>query len=353
MSVSKTSKVFRILAGAIFSISHVLSSCQFPGVSEITGITPTPTHPITPSPTLRICPPNIDLESLPTLGIDPTFIVVLYDPNSIAGDTLEFANGDKTGNVMNFIGQVLPKILGPGDEYSIFSLGFRGYEAAKLDRYNSKITNAPEIVDTPRPHETLTAIPTPTLSGAVLENQVAKNEYDSAVEAQSGTATQSAFEYNCEVLAYETTHKVTATAWSVTKQAEADEIATQIVAAQADREIKLQALETPFAPNNVFEGLSHVTIDFENQCKNYDRCILLIFDNLTDWRNETPDYLNINLENVEVISVLAQCEDIIQPSCKKIQDKWTPLLESYGVKSVNYYNGERLEEFLLTYLGGN
>lgn len=328
----------------------ILIGCSIGEIESITGITATP---ITPSPTPRICPPNIDLGSLDNLEIDPpTFIIVLYDVNSTNGENLEYVTGEKTSDVMGFIGKILPRLLGPGDQYSIFSLGFRGYEAAKLDRFTSIIEHAPEIVDTPQPHETLTPIPTPTLSGAVLENQVAKNQYESAVEAQRGTATQSAFEYDCEIMAYDSTHKVTATAWSVTKQAEADEIATQIVLAQTEREEKIQALETPFASNNVYEGLSHVTFDFENQCKNYERCILIIFDDLTDWRIETPDYLHINLEDVEVISVLPQCEDIIQPSCKSVQDLWKSLFDSYKVKSIEYRNGERLEEFLISYIGG-
>ncbi|MBE0683141.1 MAG: hypothetical protein IH589_14620 [Anaerolineales bacterium] len=326
-----------------------VSSCKVGNVSDITGITPTP---MTPSPTPRVCPPNINLDGLDGLKIQPTFIVVLFDANSIYTKPIEYISGKKTTDAMEFVGKILPELLGPGDQYSIFSLGFRHYEAAKLDRYSSKISEAPEIVSTPEPHITLTIIPTPTISGAVLENQVAKNEYEENVDSQNATATQSAFEYNCELLAYDTTYKLTATAWGVTKQAEANEIATQIVVAQSDREEKIQIMETPFAPDNVYEGLSHVTVDFENQCKNYDRCILILFDDLVDWRPDTPDYLDINLEGVDVISILPQCEDIIQPSCKRVQDIWRPLFVSYKAKSVEYYNGERLEEALINYFGG-
>lgn len=349
MHYRNESRVFLSICLLVAFTALIISSCQFSNISEITGITATP---MTPSPTPRICPPNIDLGSLDGLEIEPTFIIVLFDANSISSDSLEYVNKEKTSDVMSFIGEILPKLLGPGDQYSIFSLGFRHYEAAKLDRYNSKITEAPEIVATPKLHETLTPIPTPTLSDAVLENQVSKNEYISNVEAQNATATQSAFEYDCEIAAYDATYKVTATAWSVTKQAEANEIATQIMIAQNDREEKIKALETPFALDNVYEGLSHVTVDFENQCKDYERCLLIIFDDLAEWRSVTPDYLHINLENVEVISVLPQCEDIIQPSCKHIQDLWNPLFDSYKAKSVEYYNGERLEESLINYFGG-
>jgi len=348
MRTNRTSKAFQILAGTIFLIALIISSCQLPGVSEITGITPTP---ITPSPTPRICP-DANLENLDSFKLTPTFIVILFDSNSTNGATLEYLNEQGTSDVMDFVAVVLPKVLGAGSQYSIFSLGFRSYEAAKLDRYTSKITKAPEIVATPVPHSTLTPVPTPTLSDAVLQHQEAKNQYNATVTAQYATATQLAFEDHCQMAVYDSMHKATATQWSVTQQAEAMEIATQVEIARINRENNSAVIETPFASNNVYEGLSHVTIDFENQCKNYERCILLIFDDLTDWRGETPDYLDVNLEGVEVISVLPQCEDIIQPSCKSIQDKWTPLFESYGIKSIEYHNGERLEEFLLNHLGG-
>lgn len=328
--------------------SFVIVSCQLGNISDITGITPTP---ITPSPTPRICPSSVDLDSLEGLQISPTFIVILFDANDNYVQPIEYRSGEVTEKVEDFIAMLLPKLLGPGDQYSLFSLGFRYYEGAKLDRYSSKISQAPEIFPTPQPPTELAIIPTPTISSSVLENQVGKNEYESAVEAQNATATQVAFEYFCELTTYDTTYKLTATAWSVTKQAEAGEIATQIAVAQNDREEKIQAVETPFASDNVYEGLSHVTIDFQNECSKYTRCILIIFDDLKDWRPSTPDYLNIKLEGVEVISVLPQCNDIIQPSCKRVQDIWNPLFQLYGVKSVTYYNGERLEESLINFIG--
>ena len=350
MRYKSGTSIFLVISSLAITITLVISSCQLSDVpGGITGITATP---LTPSPTPRICPPNIDIESLDGLEIETKFIVVLFDENLTHAESLEYLTGEKALDVMSFVGKILPKVLGPGDQYSIFSLGFRHYEAAKLNRYSSKITAAPEIVATPQSPMILTPIPTPTLSDAVLENQVAKNKYVSEVEAQNATATQSAFEYDCEKVAYDAMYKVTATAWSVTQQAEANEIATQIVVAQENRKEKIMAMETPFAADNVYEGLSHVTVDFESQCKEYERCILIIFDDLIDWRNVTPDYLQISLKGVDVVSILPQCEDLIQPSCQNVQYLWNPHFESYGAKSVTYFNGKRLEESLLNYFGG-
>ncbi|MBI3173211.1 MAG: hypothetical protein HYZ25_05795 [Chloroflexi bacterium] len=333
----------------VIILSLIISGCNIG--ATVTGITATP---VTPSPTPRICLSNTDLNSLEDLSISHTFIVVLYDP-FLATDHLELLNGQIASNALDFTETFLPKVLGPGDQYSIFSLGYRGYEAAKLDRYTSKILDAPKIVETPFLYSTLTPIPTPTQSDAVLANQVAKNQYVAAVDAQKATETQLAFEYNCEVMNYEDSYKVTATQWSVTKQAEANEISTQIGLAKEERGNTVSVLETPFVINNVYEGLSHVTVDFESQCKNYDRCILIIIDDLVDWRNAGPGNkipdLPINLKGVDVIAVMPQCVDIIQPSCVNTQNLWTDEILAFGANTVEYHNGDDLEEFLVNFIG--
>lgn len=266
MQTKSIARVYFIGILLLAFIAIFVSSCKTPSISEITGVTPTP---ITPSPTPKVCPPDTNLENLDGLDVTPTFIIVLFDANSEFIKPMEYSAGETTQSIMDFVSVVLPKTLGPGSQYSLFSLGFRHYEAAKLDRYSSKISEAPEIVPTPQPHETLTPIPSPTTSGAVLENQAGKNQYESDVEAQNATATQVAFEDDCALVAYDEIYQLTATAWSVTQQAEANEIGTQISIAQAEREERVQVLETPFSGENVYEGLSHVTVDFESQCGNY------------------------------------------------------------------------------------
>lgn len=347
------SKVAITLAGTILLIvSLLLSSCKI-DPSTITGITPTP---ITPSPTPRECPPPTNLNSVDDLKIHPKLIVILFDLNSTNGQkVLEYIDGTKTEDILEFLDHVLPDILGPGDQISFFSLGFRSYNAARLDRYVSKISDSPHIVPTPRYPETLTPIPSPTNSNVGLDEYKAKVEYQTAVADQYATATQIVFEYQCALQDYQNIYQATATQWSATKAVEATAISTQI---QALRTATPQAVETPFASNNVYEGLAHATVDFSNLCSEYERCILLIFDNLTDWRNvpsqnNIPSYLQIDLHNVEVISVLPQCVTIFEPSCKEIQDLWTDELKSVGVTQVAYYNGDRLEQTLIDQLGGS
>jgi hypothetical protein len=292
---------------AALLISLLLTSCKIdPG--SITGITPTP---ITPSPTPRVCPPVANLENGDNLRIHPKLIVILFDTKSTGGQkVLEYTDGSKTADILEFLDHLLPNILGPGDQVAFFSLGFRGYNAARLDRYVSQISESPRIVTTPRYPQTLTPIPSPTKSSVVLDEYKAGVEYQTAVANQYATATQMVFEYQCAVVDYQTIYQATATQWSVTKAVEATAISEQIQELQIATP---KPIETPFATNNVYEGLAHVTVDFNELCNSYERCVLLIFDDLTDWRNvpsqnNMPPYLQINLSKVEIFSILPQCE---------------------------------------------
>jgi hypothetical protein len=317
--MKKNKTTINLVGTTLLFVASLLSGCKI-DPSTITGITPTP---VTPSPTPRVCPPATDLNGIDDLEIHPKLIVILFDPNSTKGQkVLEYTNGSKTGNILEFLDHLLPEILGPGDEVSLFTLGFRSYNAARLDRYVSKISDSPRLVPTPRYPETLTPVPSPTNSRVGLDDYKAKVEYQTAVAEQYATATQVVFEYQCALQDYQNIYQATATQWSVTKAVEATAISTKIQALQTATP---QALETPFAPNNVYEGLAHVTVDFNNLCEKYERCILLIFDDLTDWRNaplhnDMPGYLQINLSKIEVIAILPQCTTIFEPSCKAVQD---------------------------------
>ncbi|MEW6029595.1 MAG: hypothetical protein AB1554_08940 [Chloroflexota bacterium] len=343
-----------LLLGLAFA-SLVVSSCTFEElVTDITGITPTPT---VPSPTPRICP-EISFDSPGGYEVTRSFVVVLFDDKSTNGqDVLEYKSGERTSDVVGFINEVLPMVLGPGDEYSIFKLGYRTYEGARYDRYSTRISEAPDVFPTPQPHLTLTPISTPFVvegtPGLVIVQQ--RNQYGTASANQQATSTQLAFEDLCMRSAYATAAQSTTTAWTATNQALATEVATNIADGTANTPY---VIETPFAANVVYEGLGHATIDFEAQCSLYDKCILLIIDDLIDWRNAGPGNkipeIYFNLHGADVIIVMPNCRDLDQPSCTKTKNLWTDELISFGAKDpVTYLNGDRLEETLIQMIGGD
>ena len=127
--------VFFLLTGSF--VATAVSSCQLPGVSEITGITPTP---ITSSPTLTptlFCPP-IELD-VAELKVNSTFVVVLFDEEIIKKFPLVYESGQTETEIYIFLSNVLPRVLGPGSEYSLFRLGYRDYKDAKMIRDASRI----------------------------------------------------------------------------------------------------------------------------------------------------------------------------------------------------------------------
>lgn len=184
-----------------------------------------------------------------------------------------------------------------------------------------------------------------------------QEDYDSTSTQQAATSTEMAFNYNCYLETYDSNYQVTATQWNVTKQSNSTMISDHVQTAVKSFESNINPIETPYSKDVVYEGLSHITIDFENECSKYNRCILIIIDDLQDWRNadfhvQTPNLI-INLSQAEIISVMPNCKDIIQPSCTKLQHFWTGIFtKSFGARSVVYTNGDGLEDYLINYLGG-
>ncbi|MFH1446823.1 MAG: hypothetical protein ABIG43_05375, partial [Chloroflexota bacterium] len=86
------------------------------------------------------------------------------------------------------------------------------------------------------------------------------------------------------------------------------------------------------------------------------RCILLIFDDLEEWRigpegkPAKPPNFYINLSNVDIVTVVLKCVDVYQPDCTTKKKIWEPELKSYGALKVELYNGKDLEKNLIQYL---
>lgn len=339
-----------MLAASLLSV--ILSSCGF--VETVTGITPTP---VTPSPTLTptlYCPP-MDLD-IAELKVNSTFVVVLFDEEITKSFPLVYENGQTESEIYVFLSNVLPSVLGPGSEYSLFRLGYRSYEEAKIIRDASRIVSAPELVSTPAPLESLTAIPTPAESGVVMADVIATKEYATQVAQQYATATQMAIDYQCQQTTYEGLYRATEVAWDVTQVAEKERINEYILTVQPD--ITDDNSKRPLGGNNVYEGLSHVTIDLESRCPDYSRCVLIVIDDLEDWRSQAPEHLDIDLEGYEIVLVAPSCSDTVSPECKNLQNKWMPQFtgafrsNSENITFVNSLGSERkegIDVFLVNY----
>jgi hypothetical protein len=316
---------------------------------------PTPTPSLTP----RVCPPDTILESGDHLESTPTLFVIVFDPNATTGGIgLEYKDGSKTFNTLEFINRVIPSFSGPGDQYSLFEFGYREYSDARIGGFESRLPSSPLHLETPIPYLTATPYNTPNPTALAtledLERLRVINDYNSKVQLQQSEIEREKFEQYCRDKNFNDAINATATIWEATKLAEVTQIATKI---KGDEESKKQntGRPTPFLYQEVYVGLRHAATDFEYLCKNYKKCILIIFDELLDWRNPSkqtriPDDIGFRLDNVNIIAVLPDCSPIQDPMCQDRISRWDDKFKSLGAISTQYFDGIRLEEKLANYI---
>lgn len=343
----------------LFALVFSVGACIDPNANNIaevlTNITMTPVPP-SPSPT-PTCPSNVTFSTPEGWEPTPTYIVVLIDQTIIRGEVLQYADGRRTSDTLGFFAEVLPRVIDPGDGYSLFRLNVRSYESARITRGGSSLNEAPQFPPTPEPQYTLTPIGTLTPNAqGVLAQDNEKREYTTSVAAHHIVETKIAHLDNCIRQSYKDTFQDTVDAWHATQTTEAGRIATSIHQTAEAYLDYVNALETPFASNVIYEGLSHVTLDFEGNCGSYARCILIILDDLDAWQitRPPPQNLYINLTGVEIIVIMAHCLETIQPSCQKVIDHWTQEFDAYGAleEDLQFISAVGLEQFLIEYLEG-
>lgn len=325
----------------------VLVGCTVP----VGDITPTPTITSTPTPD---CPPsNITLAETASLEIIPNNLIFLIDLKYVESFGLEYADGKSSSNVFEFLEDIFPSIVNPGDRYSLFRFGFRDYTRSRIDRYSSSLTHSPDLPSTPVPPGQFKPLATytPDPNAGALQNQVSENQFEKDQIAYVATATQVALDYLCDNTEWNLNFSATEVAWEATKEAEVDKIRDEFVQGTSQF-LETYSSEVELGQRVVYEGLEHITVDVKNQCGGYARCIVIIIDDLDDHRLEKPENIGeINLQGVEIISVMLNCVEIYQPDCEERQEYWIKAFGTYGAKSVIFINGEKLEGFIRDYIG--
>ncbi len=345
---------------AIFLVGFLviaLAACG--GAFDALGITPTPTPPtptLTPSPTRRLCPPASSYSSPQPSTPTSRLILILFDPASEPG-LIEYENGDTSPDPVAFSYQVLQQVLSPGDHYAFFRLGCRDYACSRLVNEALPSVAAPHIPATPSPQPTSTPPSTPTYTGQTLfeRTQIARN-YSLTLTPHVATATEMAFHDDCAMMDWVERYSAESTQWAPTQASAQAAMHTQLAADLSSYQARQDELSTPYAANAVLEGLRDASVVLTNECGRYQRCILVIFDDLQDWRLDTdhlpltpPDF-PIDLAGAEVLSVMLRCGDIYQPDCRRVQQAWTDQFLDYGATHVDYRNGVALEAFLTQFL---
>lgn len=359
--------IARYLLGFVFVAILLLASCT--GGITIGGISPTP-RPATATMT-PTCSPDLVLATPDEWAILPRFVIILFDPNSNGSEKLEYL-GDDTMDILEYIQNIIPVIIRPGDQVSVFRLGVRKYESAKVLGLSSDVGLIDFNLATPIPRETLVPVPTLGPRGSGSGWIPTGTHWAKTATAHSVQETRIAQEDNCDREVWRQRFGETATALGPTLEGNQNSLGTQAAATAQSYLENFALTETPYAGDVVYDGLWHASIDFQTYCKQnttqdnpqatptpsrreFERCILVIVDDLKTWGIDNPNDLPIaltDLDYVDILAVMPNCRDINQPSCTIWQDYWKIEILKYGGQNIEFTNGSDLENYLLDWLEG-
>lgn len=315
-----------------------------PAATQALVKTSTPTPVLSPT-----CQTDIQLATQQGLNPPTKLIVILYDSRVKVVPELDLADGEKTTDVAKFVSKLVPDIMGPGDEISVFQLGYDTYPAARVTRQYSYLTIYPQLY-VPPSMATFTPLPPTGVPTPGYGEIATKNAYVGTATQRANLEAANSAAFNCQVLYYNSNIRSTATAW---KQAQAADIANISTAAAADIATVTPGSEnlTELVYGGLYYGLYFASVDLKSDCAKYDECDLLILDDLRVYGKHNPDHLPISLKNVNLYVVQPNCRDINQPDCANLQSYWTEEFQGFGAANITYWNGVRAEVNILGKVG--
>jgi hypothetical protein len=322
----------------------VLASCipSTPPAAELTA-----TAPVIASPT---CPVVSSL-STPDVVIPPTkLVVMLYDPRVQVDSALELTSGERLTDVQQFAQRLLPDLLGPGDQLSVFQLGYGSYTDSRVTRQYSFLTSYPQLYVAPS-LETLTPLPPTGIPTPGFEAVATSNEF--RVQSTARALEQAAQEarFKCDLAYYDLNVKSTATAWHEAKVSDAGALSTAM-AADFSKVKPSTSENNELKHGGLYFALTYATSDIQADCAKYDECDLIIVDDLAHFGRIIPPGVAVDLQGVNLFVIMPNCRDLNQPDCAELQAYWTPQFKTFGARKITFWNGLRAELNLLGALGG-
>lgn len=380
----KKTKTFALI---VFSniLFLILTACGGPIIATATPsptLTPLPSSTVTPTatPSPTLCPTLINQQSPGLVSLSPVFVVVLYDDEQTSFNSMELMTN------------VIQKVAAPGDGLAMVQSGYFSdqFDISKTIVLTSPLLEVPDIVLSPTSISTLTPqaiqakegtpVPpsTPDISDLTIFNaaetqtafpvlatqtinayktQVSETEVaaQSTSTASFATATEIAVLNQCAGILWDNAYADLDAEWQATKAANQMDFLTQIAGTlEPQKDI---SRPTPHAGTDLYGGLASASLIFSNYCQDdtFSRCILIILDDLYDWRPKPPPKLEIQFDNVDVISILMSCSETYSPSslCQPAQEHWTPQFQLFGANTIQYHNNQDIENFLVGEISKN
>jgi|WetSurMetagenome_2_1015567.scaffolds.fasta_scaffold27845_2 hypothetical protein len=307
---------------------------------------PTVSPSLSPTPT---CPNNIQLST--PIGVNQTtkLIVIVYDPIAKAIPGLDLVSGERVSDVTQFVSKIIPDMVKPGYQISVFQIGTDSYTSARVTRQYSYLTIYPQLY-VPPSYSTLTPLPPTSIPTPGFGEVATKNASRVVATERAATETAISANYNCEVTYYNDNVQSTATAWK--QMVESDKAAISTAeAADLATVTPGKGRSEELLYGGWYYGLYFASVDFQADCKKYDQCILILVGDLHTWRVNNPDTLPIALDGIDVYAIMPGCRDINQPDCGTAQSYWTSELNGFGVNKLLFWNGVRAEYNLLGEIG--
>ena len=284
-------------------------------------------------------------------GLNPPtkLIVIVYDPKSKVIPELDLASGQKLTDIPTFVSKMIPDVMGPGDEVSVFQLGYDTYTASRVTRQYSYLTIYPQLYVAPS-YATLTPLPPTGVPTPGYGEIATKNAFIGTSTARAIYEAANSAAYNCQVLYYNSNIRSTATAWKQAQVQDNQSISTAEISDFATVSPGNENL-TELVYGGLYYGLYFASVDIKSDCAKYDECDLVIVDDLHYYGKHNPDNLPIALKGVNMYVIMPQCRDLNQPDCADLQTYWTTEFQGFGASNITYWNGIRAELNLLGKIG--
>jgi hypothetical protein len=296
----------------------------------------------TPTFTQLVCPSfDINTSFVRPEELSYSKIVIILFDNSQVYESY-------TKEAFDTLNNVLVDAAQPGDKLFMVDMNSVSFDESVVVYSSIGDITAPLAPPTPTlfptPTSTLPPYSTPVSSIA----QTAENQYAqrTAVSVNS-TATQLSFIYNCANQAWQEEFLSISQEWESQKE----EAVTEFISDITEQQSNIISINND-KDSQVWEGLSYASLIMKSECRKFDRCILIIFSDMNESRSIKPDYLDVDLKNVEVIGAMLNCKFLFSPDCAKWIDAWSDYMFSneINVKSVDFINGENLEQILFQIL---
>jgi hypothetical protein len=328
-------KLFSIAVIFVILMSYFLVSCN---LEPIKVDIPTPTL----SPTPRICP-TLNADAQKPIHLSPTLIVMFIDT--------DYHYMDYSDDALQSILDIIPFAVEPGDKLYIYKLGVKDFDDAMVLNITSDGFEYPAIPPTPTLYPTLSiGTPLPTRTDIpLLSLKATQIRITQTVESLHATATQSSFENICAQKTWSDSYKATATEWQKTRQASINEFSENLLEELDPDASKLSEGTTTPIPTMIYESLAQASLIFSNECSEYGKCKLILFSDMQDWRDTTPENLSISLKKVDTMAVMMNCSIIFNPECTKIQNLWKTNFDTYE-SNITFVNGDRLNDNLIQFI---